>query len=95
MPSIFENVSDGFYTAFFEPDPEKRKATIESWIKSSTPVIQAAVENDLRMYIDAILKDAWTPELWKLRAEKFNRIYQKKPFIDTYKLTLDVKLRQH
>ena len=25
MPTVFESLSDGFYTAFFEPDPDRRK----------------------------------------------------------------------
>lgn len=95
MPSVFENVSDSFYTAFFEPDPDRRKAAIEAWIQAATPIIQSAVENDIRTYLESILADTWTREGWKRQAEKFNRLYQTKPFIDTYKLCLDVKLRQH
>ncbi len=55
MPTVFESISDGFYTAFFEPDQDKRKDKIEAWIKESTPVIQSAVENDLRAYLEEIL----------------------------------------
>ena len=93
MSSAFENLSDGFYTAFFEPDAEKRKAAIEAWIKAATPVLQSAVEKDLRAYLDPILKDTWSPEGWNMRAEKFNRPRNGKPFVDAYKLCLDVKLR--
>ena len=71
MATIFETISDGFYTAFFEPDPDKRRDKIEVWIKESTPVIQSAVENDLRAYLDEILKDTWEEKGWKARAEKF------------------------
>lgn len=95
MPTVFESISEGFYTAFFEPDPERRKAAIEAWIQVVTPIIQSAVENDIRAYLEPILKDTWTPEGWKSRAEKFNRLYNKLPFIDTYRLYLDVKLRPH
>jgi hypothetical protein len=95
MPTLFENISDGFYTAFFEPDAEKRKAAIEAWIKDATPIIQSAVENDIRTYLELLLKDTWTPDGWENRVEKFNRMYGKYPFFDTYKLYLDIKLRQH
>ena len=100
MPTVFESISDGFYTAFFEPDPDKRKDKIEAWIKESTPVIQSAVENDLRAYLEGILEDTWTEKGWKARADKFYhrsvRIGKKDefPFIDAYKLSLDVKIRQ-
>jgi len=102
MPTVFESISDGFYTAFFEPDPEKRKNKIEAWIKESTPVIQSAVENDLRAYFDELLKDTWTDKGWKARAQKYYGSYEppirKKDtpiysFIDAYKLYMDIKLR--
>ena len=100
MPTIFESISDGFYTAFFEPDKDKRKDKIEAWIKESIPVIQSAVESDLRAYLEGILGDTWTETQWKARAEKYYgrsvRIGKRDelPFIDAYKLSLDVKIRQ-
>ncbi len=92
MSTVFESLGDGFYTAFFEPDIEKRKQAIDSWIKSSVPIIQSAVENDLRTYLEDILKDTWEEKNWKTRAEKYYgrkvRIGRKDevPFIDAYKL---------
>lgn len=71
MPTVFESISDGFYTAFFEPDQDKRKDKIEAWIKESTPVIQSAVENDLRAYLEEILEATWTEKGWEARVEKF------------------------
>ena len=55
MPTVFTSLSDGFYTAFFEPDPEKRKIALDSWIKQSTPIIQAAVEDELEAYLTDLL----------------------------------------
>ena len=102
MPTVFDSISDGFYTAFFEPDPEKRKEAIEEWIKESTPVIQSAVENDLRAYLEEILEATWTEKGWETRAKKFfgttsSLVRKSDPpaFIDAYKLYLDVKLRRH
>lgn len=101
MPTVFESISDGFYTAFFEPNPDKRKDKIDAWIKESTPIIQSAVEKDLRAYLDEILKDTWTEKGWKARAEKYyGRLVPvgKKdvlPFIDAYKLYLDINIRLH
>lgn len=100
MPTVFESISDGFYTAFFEPDPERRKETIEAWIKESIPVIQSAVEDDLRAYLGGILEDTWTEKGWKARAQKFYGLYQglarknALPFMDAYKLCLDVTVRR-
>ena len=102
MPTVFDSISDGFYTAFFEPDPEKRKEAIEAWIKESTPVIQSAVENDLRSYLEEILEATWTEKGWEARAKKFfgttsSLVRKSDPpsFIDAYKLYLDIKLRRH
>jgi hypothetical protein len=104
MSTVFESISDGFYTAFFEPDPEKRKGKIEAWITESTPIIQSAVEDELRAYLEDILEGTWTEKGWKSRAQKFYGSYhppiQKKntpssSFIDKYRLYLDVKIRQH
>ena len=99
MSTVFEALSDGFYTAFFEPDPVRRKEKIENWIKESTPIIQAAVEPELRAYLDGILEATWTEKEWKTRVEKFHRTVPGSgrkdsdlPFIDAYKLYLDVKM---
>ena len=94
MPTKFETLSDGFYTAFFEPDPEKRAAAIESWIKTATSTIQSVTEKDIRAFLEPILKDSSTPEAWQSRVEKFSRLYSKSQSIDTYKLFLEDKLRK-
>ncbi|MFC1991848.1 Smr/MutS family protein [Chloroflexota bacterium] len=101
MPTVFESISDGFYTAFFEPDPEKRKEEIEAWIKDSTPIIQSAVESDLRAYLEDILEATWTEKGWENRVKKFigttsSLVRKSDPsaFIDAYKLYLDVKIRK-
>jgi len=104
MPTVFESISDGFYTAVFEPDPEKRKDKIEAWIKESTPVIQSAVERDLRAYLEDILEATWTEKGWVSRVKKFYGLYNapirkqntsSTSFIDEYKLYLDIKIRRH
>ena len=100
MPTIFEAISDGFYTKFFTPDPEERRKAIDKWIKESTPIIQSAVENDLRAYLEPILADTWEEKGWKTRSEKYFgrsvRVGKKAelPFIDAYKVSLDVTIRQ-
>ena len=101
MPTIFKSLSDGFYTAFFEPDSEKRKDEINSWIKESTPIIQSAIENELMLYIKDLLDGTWEERGWSFRAKKFYGEYHpsvgKKgspniPFIDAYQLQLSIKI---
>jgi DNA-nicking Smr family endonuclease len=101
MPTVFGSISDGFYTAFFEPDPDKRKERIQAWIKESAPVIQAAVEDELKDYLDELLDGTWTERGWISRARKFYGEYRtsvvKKdtktiPFIDAYQLQLSLKI---
>ena len=90
MTILFEKVTDGFYAAFFEPDPEKRKEKIETWIKQSTPVMQSAVENELRAYFEEVLKDTWTEKGWMTRVQKFIN----PSFMDGRKLSLNISIRQ-
>lgn len=101
MPTIFKSLSDGFYTAFFEPDPGIRKEKLDLWIKDSTPIIQSAVEDELRAYLQDLLDGTWIEKGWENRAKKFFGQYQgmvrKKdneavPFIDAYQLQLSLKI---
>ena len=94
MPTIFENATDGFYSAFIEPDAEKRRASIDTWIKNASPEIQEAIEAELRACIESLLNETWTPEGWKKGAEKFIRPFNGKPLMDSFRLGLDIRLRQ-
>ena len=99
MPTVFETLSDKFYTAFFESDPEKRRAAIEVWIKDATPVVQSAVEDELRSYLEHVLEQTWTTEGWQSRAKKFSGTTsdsrRRRPriilFIDGYQLCLGMR----
>ncbi len=101
MTTVFKALSDGFYTAFFEPDPNTRKDKLESWIKESTPIIQSAVENELKEYIQDLLDGTWEEKGWINRVKKFHGEYHKPvqkrgdipiPFIDAYQLNLQLKI---
>jgi hypothetical protein len=99
MSTVFDSLSDEFYAAFFEPDAEKRKNSIDLWIKTAVPILKSAVEDEIRNYLELILKDTWTDEGWKNRAKKFAGVYfesskKKQLFIDTYKLCLQIKVKQ-
>ena len=97
MPTVFKSLSYRFYTAFFEPDSEKRQEKIDIWIDEATPIIQDAVKDELRKYIDGLLEDSWTEKPWKIKAEKYfgdfiNRGDFTLPFIDAYQLQLNLQL---
>ena len=100
MSTVFEALTDGFYTSFFEPESTRRKEKIETWLDESIPVIQSAVENDVRTYLEGVLETTWTESGWKTRTVKFlgnvkglSRRNPGRPFIDVYRLYLEVKLR--
>lgn len=100
MSTVFETLTDGFYTAFFELDAEKRRTAIEAWIKVATPIVQSAVENELRSYLEYVLEQTWSTEGWQSRARKFSGTTQDFsqrrpriiPFMDGYRLVLNLKL---
>jgi len=91
MVTVFDSLNDGFYMAFFEPDPDKRREKIDLWIEESVPVIQSAIENDLKKYIESILQGTWTFEGWKQRFEKFSKNENGKYFFDKYKLNMSIE----
>ncbi|MFC1893376.1 DUF1847 domain-containing protein [Chloroflexota bacterium] len=100
MPTVFGTLTDMFYTAFFESDQDKRRAAIEAWIKDATPILQSAVENELRSYLEYVLEKTWTTEGWQSRAKKFSgttqdvsqRRSRSIPFMEGLQLRLDVSL---
>lgn len=40
MATGFDNVEKDFYNAFFIPDPVKRRAAINDWVETVTPIIK-------------------------------------------------------
>jgi hypothetical protein len=72
MPSVFENLSEHFYTAFLEADPESRKAALEGWVRDAAPIVQSAVEGELRALVELILNNGKEPKNWRHMAEKFS-----------------------
>ncbi len=96
MPTVFESISDGYYQAFSHPDAEKRKEAIEMWIQESIPIIQSAVENELRIHMNGILEGSGDSKNWKARAQKYYDLSQagtRDAFIEKYRLYLDIGIR--
>lgn len=88
MATVFGKEGTEFYEAFFIPDSEKRRAALDSWIKSTTLVIQAAVSEELEAFIDFVTENRWTEEGWRRGEEKLRRIQNE------YILVMDIKLRK-
>ena len=88
MATVFESLSEGLYTAFFEPDPQQRVAALDAWVDHSTSVIQQAVLEELRAHLEWLLETRQTPEGWESGVYKFRRI------LEDYRLVMDIKLRK-
>lgn len=86
MPTVFDTISEKFYTAYFESDVEKRRKAIERWVDSSVPVIQKAIKIDLRSHLEQILETRWTTEGWQNGVKKFMRI------MDSYRLVMNIQI---
>ncbi len=87
MAIVFGKEGDNFYEAFYEPDPVKRKAALNDWVKDTTPVIQDAVAEELETFVEFVTQNRWTEEGWKLGESKLRRIQPQ------YHLVMDIKLR--
>jgi len=75
-------------TWLFLPDSAKRRAALDAWIKSTTPVIQTAVTQELQDLVDFITENRWTEEVWRRGEEGLRRIQ------NDYHLIMDIKMRQ-
>lgn len=87
MATIFGQEGRNLYSAFFIPDTAKRRAVLDEWIKSTAPVIQAAVTQELQDLVEFVTENRWTEEGWRRGEEKLRRIQ------NDYHLVMDIKLR--
>ncbi len=88
MATVFGNQGNDFYTAFYEPDPVKRRAALDEWIKIATPAIQAAVSDELKAFVEWVTQNRWSEAGWKAGNEKLHRIQ------NDYPLVMDIKCRK-
>lgn len=65
MSTVFGQEGRNLYNVFFIPDAAKRRAALDEWIKSTTPIIQAAVTQELDDLVEFITKDRWTEDGWR------------------------------
>lgn len=87
MVTVLGKEGDNFYTAFYEPDHEKRKKALNKWVKETTPAIQKVVADELKALVDFVMENRWTDAGWKAGEEKLRRIQP------DYHLVMDIKLR--
>jgi len=88
MGIAFVKGSANFYSAFFIPDTLKRREALDQWIEETTPIIQAAVKQELQEFVEFITKDKWTEDGWRRGARKLRGLQ------GLYHLAMDIKLRQ-
>jgi hypothetical protein len=86
MPTVFDTLSERFFTAYCEPDVKKRRKALGKWLDSAAPVMQKAIKKDLRGYLDQILETRWTKDGWQTGMKKFQRI------VDIYRLVMNVQI---
>ena len=88
MATVMGNIGNEFYTAFYEPDATKRREALQDWVKSATPGIQAAAEDELKAFVEWVTEGRWTEDGWKRGKEKLRRIQ------NDYPLVMDIGLRK-
>ena len=88
MATMMGNTGDEFYSAFYEPDAAKRREALQAWVKSATPRIQAAIEDELMAFVEWVCEGRWTEDGWKQGEEKLRRIQ------NDYPLVMDIRVRK-
>lgn len=87
MAVVFGEAERDFYSALFMPDTKKRQRALSNWIISTTPIIQAKVVEELKMFIETVMENGWTVD-WLKREERLRRIQ------NDYHLVMDISLRR-
>jgi len=88
MATVFGKEERDFYNAFFIPNADKRRDALNKWIKSATPAIQAAVEEELETFIEFITANRWSVDGWIAGEEKLRGMQ------NDYHLIMDINLRK-
>ena len=87
MATEFKELSDRWVHAYLEPDEKKRKALKDEWYRKAVPVIQAAVPDELKTYME-YWDDYWAEKDesgFESLANKWRRVQ--------ITLTLDIALK--
>jgi hypothetical protein len=84
MTTVFGNKERDLFNAFFISDSSRRRAALDKWIQSTTPIIQSAIMLEIQDFIELFMENAWTDEGWNIREEKIRQIE------NTYHLVLEI-----
>lgn len=87
MATVLGQEGRALYNVFFIPDTAKRRVALDEWIKSTAPIIQDAVTQELEDLVEFVTENRWTEDGWRRGEEKLRRIQ------NTYHLVMDIKLR--
>ena len=88
MPTVFGRLTDELYEALYEPDADKRQASIDTWLNRAGNQIVSCIRDELGAYLAWVTEGRWTESGWKSAEEKWRRIQHQ------YHLVMDIKLRQ-
>ncbi|MFC2039734.1 Smr/MutS family protein [Chloroflexota bacterium] len=88
MATLFGEEERGLYNTFFIEDTDRRRNALTKWIKSTVPIIQESVPQELEDLVEMLTKDRWTDEGWKQGEEKLRRIE------NDYHLVMEISLRK-
>jgi DNA-nicking Smr family endonuclease len=88
MATVFGQVERKLYDALLMPDASRRQAALIKWINLTIPIIQAAVNQELKDLVDTLMKDQSTDEKWEQLEKKLLQIENE------YHMVLEIKLRK-
>lgn len=86
MATVLGMMEDCLYTSFYEPDPVKRKAALDSWIEETALALQAAVTEEIKALVE--YASGWAEEGGVLGLEAKLRSKQ-----GSYSLVMNINLR--
>jgi DNA-nicking Smr family endonuclease len=88
MATVFDNAETNFYNAFFIADTQQRRSALNAWISQTSPAIERAVREELKTFIETMMKDTTTKDGWRRKEEKLRQLR------NDYHIVLDVRLRK-
>jgi DNA-nicking Smr family endonuclease len=88
MATVFDNAETNFYNAFFIADAQKRRSALNAWISQTGPAIERAVREELKTFIETMMKDTSTKDGWRRKEEKLRQLR------NDYHLVMDIRLRR-
>lgn len=88
VTTVFGKEGRDLYNAFFIPNTMMRRIELSQWVTSTARIVQAAVTQELKDFVESFTENAMTEQGWRY-AEAKRRQMQ-----DDYTLVMDIKLRK-